>query len=265
MKNESKKIIDKYEENIEKLMKEINILKEELDKKDEIYKNELINMKNEYDMKISLKKEKYDKEMMKLNNNYQKVIEDKEREIKFNENKLRKLKEENMNNIKKFEAYLKVLEKRISFVNNEITIIYEINKNENFVKIFDEDFVKAKKDFCKILYEGKEYELQENFDIKNINKNSDLLEIKLKITKKITSFFSMFYKCKSLLFLPDISKFDTSNIVNMNDMFCECSSLIFLSDISKWNTSKLERTAEMFYGCSSLTFLLIFQNGILLK
>ena len=122
MKNESKKIIDKYEENIEKLMKEINILKEELDKKDEIYKNELINMKNEYDMKISLKKEKYDKEMMKLNNNYQKVIEDKEREIKFNENKLRKLKEENMDNIKKFEAYLKVLEKRISFVNNEIKI-----------------------------------------------------------------------------------------------------------------------------------------------
>ena len=147
MKNESKKIIDKYEENIEKLMKEINILKEELDKKDEIYKNELINMKNEYDMKISLKKEKYDKEMMKLNNNYQKAIEDKEREIKFNENKLRKLKEENMNNIKKFEEYLKILEKRISFVNNEITIIYKINKNENFVKIFDEYFAQSKKRF----------------------------------------------------------------------------------------------------------------------
>ena len=193
--------------------------------------------------------------MMKLNNNYQKVIEDKEREIKFNENKLRKLKEENMDNIKKFEAYLKVLEKRISFVNNEITIIYEINKNENFVKIFDEDFVKAKKDFCKILYEGKEYELQENFNVENINKNSKLLEIKLKITKKIISFYGMFYQCTSLLYLPDISKYDTSDITGMNDMFCDCSSLLFLPDISNWNTSKVEKFGEMFYGCTSLMFL----------
>jgi len=205
-----------------------------------------------------------------ISKDYQLDIEKLNSEIKYNKHELIKLKDEYEKRIEKMrlqwikmiaerihylEAYLKILDKRIIYNNNIITIIYKINKNEDFIKIFDEDFVEAKKDFCKILYEGKEYELQENFDVKNINKNSDLLEIKLKITKKITSFFSMFYKCKSLLFLPDISKFDTSNIVNMNDMFCECSSLIFLSDISKWNTSKLERTAEMFYGCSSLTFL----------
>jgi len=183
-----------------------------------------------------------------ISKDYQLDIEKLNSEIKYNKHELIKLKDEYEKRIEKMrlqwikmiaerihylEAYLKILDKRIIYNNNIITIIYKINKNEDFIKIFDEDFVEAKKDFCKILYEGKEYELQENFDVKNINKNSDLLEIKLKIPKKITSFYSMFYKCKSLLFLPDISKFDTSNITSMTDMFCECSSLLFLPDISK--------------------------------
>ena len=165
----------------------------------------------------------------------------------------KKLKEENKNNIKKFEEYLKILEKRISFVNNEITIIYKIKENEKFVKIFGDDFVKAKKDFCKILYEGKEYELVKDFNVENIN--SELLEIKLKIVKKIVSFYGMFYQCSSLLYVPDISKFDTSNIVSMNDMFCDCSSLLFLPDISKWNTSNAIKLDYMFKNCKSLLYL----------
>ena len=205
-------------------------------------------------MKISLKSEENKKEAMKLDNIYKEIIKNKDNIIKEYEDKLKKLKEENKNNIQKFEQYLKILEKRISFVNNEITIIYKINKNENFVKIFDEDFVKAKKDFCKILYEGKEYELQENFNVENINKNSELLEIKLKIGK-ITNLYSMFYQCTSLLYLPDISKYDTSGITGMNDMFSNCSSLLFLPDISNWNTSKVEKFGEMFDNCTSLTFL----------
>ena len=128
------------------------------------------------------------------------------------EEKCKNLQEENINNIKKFQEYLKVLEDKITYRNNEITIIYKINKNENYVKIFDADFVNAKKKYCKILYNRNEYELTENFDVSNINKNQELLEIKLKVINKIISFYSMFYKCDSLLYLPDISKFDTSNI-----------------------------------------------------
>ena len=56
----------------------------------------------------------------------------------------------------------------------------------------------------------------------------------------------MFYGCSSLLYLPDISKFDTSNIKSINDMFCDCFSLLFLSDISEWNTTKVKKTGEMF-------------------
>ena len=46
----------------------------------------------------------------------------------------------------------------------------------------------------------------------------------------------MFCKCSSLLFLPDISKWNISNVMDMNYMFSICS---FLPDISKWNTSNV--------------------------
>ena len=52
------------------------------------------------------------------------------------EEELKILKEDNINKIKKFENYLKILDKRINYINNEISIIYKINKNDNFVKIF---------------------------------------------------------------------------------------------------------------------------------
>ena len=32
----------------------------------------------------------------------------------------------------------------------------------------------------------------------------------------------MFYKCSSLSSLPDISKWNTSNVTDMSDMFSEC-------------------------------------------
>ena len=35
--------------------------------------------------------------------------------------------------------------------------------------------------------------------------------------------------------LPDISKWNTENVIDMGGMFSICSSLVGLSDISKWN------------------------------
>ena len=43
----------------------------------------------------------------------------------------------------------------------------------------------------------------------------------------------MFNECDSLISLPDISKWNTSNISNMEFMFYSCNSLISLPDISK--------------------------------
>ena len=49
----------------------------------------------------------------------------------------------------------------------------------------------------------------------------------------------MFSGCKSLLSLPNISKWNTSNVTNMSCLFDKCNSLSSLPDISKWNTSNV--------------------------
>ena len=59
---------------------------------------------------------------------------------------------------------------------------------------------------------------------------------------------SMFCNCKSLLSLPDISKWDTGNVNNMICMFCGCSSLTSLPDLSKWNTQNVKKKGSMFDG-----------------
>ena len=49
----------------------------------------------------------------------------------------------------------------------------------------------------------------------------------------------------------------------MEAMFQECNKLISLPDISKWNTSNVNYMSWMFYECNSLISLpLIYQNGI---
>ena len=50
----------------------------------------------------------------------------------------------------------------------------------------------------------------------------------------ITHAEEMFYGCKSLLSLPDISKWDAKNVTNIDNIFYGCCSLQSLPDISKW-------------------------------
>ena len=51
---------------------------------------------------------------------------------------------------------------------------------------------------------------------------------------------NIFCGCKSLLSLPDISKWNTNNVNDMMGMFNFCSSLSSLPDISKWNTNNVK-------------------------
>ena len=62
----------------------------------------------------------------------------------------------------------------------------------------------------------------------------------------------MFYGCRTLDSLPDISKMNIYNITNMSHMFYGCKSLRTLPDISNWNTSNITDISYMFYGCKSL-------------
>ena len=75
----------------------------------------------------------------------------------------------------------------------------------------------------------------------------------------------IFSYCSSLSSLPDISKWNTSNVTGMSGMFFGCSSLSSLPDISKWDINIVTDMSEMFFlivlhyhHCP------IFQNGILI-
>ena len=128
-----------------------------------------------------------------------------------------------------------------------------LDKNEKLGqnKLFGEKFVKKNKKICKIIIGEKEYELS-CYIKKEYNKNIDTLKIKLKGISKINDASYMFQGCLSLYSLPDIYKWDTSNIIDMSYMFAGCFSLSFLSDISKWNTNNVIDMTRMFDICSSL-------------
>ena len=138
----------------------------------------------------------------------------------------------------KLENILNIYEK-MNF-ENEITMIYNIN-NEEKIKILGKEFVDKNKDLCKLIYENKEYELTEEFNVKNINKKK--LVLKLKNINNITKMSNMFRDCSSLECLPDISKWNTIKVKDMSYLFSGCTSLTSLPDISKWdlnNTSYIE-------------------------
>ena len=146
---------------------------------------------------------------------------------------------------------IKNINPRPLIINKEITIKYQVDRNETKLKIFGEDFVNNNMNNFVIIYNSKQYDLTEYFEIKLMS-NSDIFKIKLKQINEVTNLSEMFDNCKSLIALPDICNFDTSNVIKMNGMFRGCKLLSDLSDISKWNTSNIIEMNGMFNGCKSL-------------
>ena len=60
----------------------------------------------------------------------------------------------------------------------------------------------------------------------------------------------MFIGCSSLLIIPDISKWNTENLIEMNQIFYGCSSLLIHPDFSKWNINK---NTNKYFSFSSLS------------
>ena len=135
---------------------------------------------------------------------------------------------------------------------DEINIIYKVTNKE--VKLFNESFIKKNKNNCKLIINEKEQELKEKYNFGLFSSKKDTLQVILKGITNIINAADMFDNCKSLLSLPDIDKWDTSNITNMAWMFSNCS-LLSLPNISKWNISNVVNTNHMFYGCSLLESL----------
>ena len=90
----------------------------------------------------------------------------------------------------------------------EINIIYKIN--ENCINIFGNKFVENNKNNCKMIIDNKEYEITEKYNFQKYNNNN--LKIKLKGINNVTDMSYMFNECSSLLSLPDISTWNTSNV-----------------------------------------------------
>jgi sugar-specific transcriptional regulator TrmB len=170
-------------------------------------------------MKAKLKEKIEDYE-----NKIKKIKFENKKKIKEYENKINEMKNEYDNITKKYDEYKKLTESRIKEINNEIILIYKTNKDKNKIKIFGNDFVKNNKNLCQIIYERKEYGLQSEFYVPNINKNKEIFEIKLKGILNISNLKNMFEGCSSLISAPDISKLDVTNMKSLNSMFQGCSS-----------------------------------------
>ena len=247
------KIFDK-----EKLEDGLKIFKEYIDKlKNDIngiigYFNKVIeNFENLYKIKEDIVNN-YEKK----NRNYE-LLHNLE-EINNNENIIIEdinsiIKEDNIsskvNNI--MDIYHKMKQKRIEY-SDEIRIIYKNdNNNKGVIKIFDNNFIKNNNN-CKIIYNGKEYELKEELKLNNSDLNKSKIEIKLKGINTIKNASYMFFKCKLLLDLPNICKWNTINVTDMSFMFAGCKLLKSLKNISNWNTSNITTMQCMFADCSSL-------------
>ena len=71
----------------------------------------------------------------------------------------------------------------------------------------------------------------------------------------------IFYGCKLLKSIPDISNWKTKKIKSMNQLFFQCLSLEELPDISKWDTSNLIDT-ELQFETAASEFRLIDDNTV---
>ena len=258
------------------------------DKKNEnvfnVFKNEITGIKNMLDVIINnfeiyfkiIKeiKDKYDNNNM----NYQ-IYQNMNNIANFNEDIIKEMKniifEKNIKDklYNLYKIYTKIIKKdnimdaniindKLYFEpnsnNNEIEIKYIYINNNEFIKLFGEEFIFNNKDKCVMKYKNNYYNLQNNYDksfFKKDDDNDNFFTIKLQLSPEVTDLSYMFDNCSRLSELPDIHKLRTEKVTNMSYMFNNCSSLSLCRGISNWNTSNVTNMSNMFSGCNSLPSL----------
>ena len=129
---------------------------------------------------------------------------------------------------------------------DEITIIYKKINGEDKIRIFGKEFVENNGNKCKIIYKGKNYKLEQYFEIPN---GEDILEIKLVGLNGVTNISYMFSNCEALKSIKDISNLKVDKVTNISHLFSYCQSLESLPDISSWNTSNITDMSDLFSNC----------------
>ena len=208
-------------------------------------------------LKIGKKKE-LKEELIKIDIDYlvfeEKVLNEKENKKNNIKGELKLYsKENNIHKIKKVNHSYKEEIKNLRIDDDEILILYKVEKNENYqrIQLFGYEFVENNKDICKLIIKNKEYKLNEYINIKNI-KNTKLIKIRLKGINKIEDISYMFNGCKELYGIYNNSIWNIKNIINMDKMFLYCSSLCELKININWNTNNVYNMSGLFSGCSSL-------------
>ena len=131
-------------------------------------------------------------------------VEDRELIIKYRKNKYQK------------DIYDRICENTMGINLNEIHIKFKIKKEDNKLRIFGDKFIKYNYNNCKIILNGKVYDLVSHLDIKKIKINKKLIIIRLRGIKLIRNSTDLFAECSSLKSLPDISKWNTNNVTNIS-------------------------------------------------
>ena len=136
---------------------------------------------------------------------------------------------------------------------NEMTIIYQVG-DYDYTQLFSKKFVENNKENCKIIINNKETELCENIDKKKVKIINNTIQIKLIEIKPIIDMSYMFYNSK-LIKIPDISEWNSENVIDMSYMFNQCICLLSLPDISNWNTKNVINMRALFEYSISLSSL----------
>ena len=192
--------------------------------------------------------------------------------------------------ISNFEKYIVYLygDCNIIKLNYKIT---EENIQDNSIKLFGKEYVNNNKENCFLIINEKIMDLSHSIKLTDILDNISnnipneidvyLIERKSKVMTDLSCMFKnistitnksdffydnydssnvislskMFYNCKSLEYLPDISKLKTKNVKDMSHMFYNCSSLKEFPDISLWNTENVIYMNSMFENCNTIASL----------
>ena len=134
----------------------------------------------------------------------------------------------------------------MSLNNNQDSVTLELEykaTNGRYIKLFGSGFAYNNKDKCKIIYNKKEFDLMEYFTFDNNYNHNDSIKIQLRINNNITDIRFMFYKCKELLSISDLSS-NNFNITDINKSFDENN---FYNYTEKSNNSNEIDKSETFY------------------
>jgi len=170
---------------------------------------------------------------------------------------------------------------------------YEIDKDQNALRVLGEEFVRNNKNKGILIYKNKKYSLKGLFEPFYIKDNK--LKIKMLLIKNCYNKSFMFSDCSLLLQFKFYNNIYTNNdilfniknrlyisipetipndnflninkntvknnsewntkISAINNIFSNCVLLSSLPDISNWDTSNIFDMSKLFYNCRSLTTL----------